>query len=148
MKQDDIDNELNSDKALTEALLGKEALNMLDVKIQEVPADYFNEFPNSVLKAIRSENSKTKIIQFGTFSKMAIAAAILLITATGYIFSDKILTNNNEIAIVNIEEITNEEIEKYVESNEIFVEVDWQSEIDNASTELEANYISLNNDTN
>ena len=148
MKQDDMHNELNSDKVLTEALLGKEALNMLDVKIQEVPADYFNEFPNSVLKAIRSENSKTKIIHFGTFSKIAIAAAILLITATGYIFSDKILTNNTEIAIVNIEEITNEEIEKYVESNEIFVEVDWQSEIDNASTELEANYISLNNDTN
>ena len=148
MKQDDIDNELNSDKALTEALLGKEALNMLDAKTQHVPADYFNEFPNSVLKAIRSENSKTNIIHFGTFSKIAIAAAILLITATGYIFSDKILTNNNEIAIVNIEEITNEEIEKYVESNEFFVEVDWQSEIDNASTELESNYILLKNDTN
>ena len=144
----DLDNELNSDKALAEALLGKEALNMLDAKIQEVPNDYFNEFPNSVLRAIRSENSKTKIIHIGTISKIAIAAAILLITATGYIFSDKILTNKNEIATVNIEEITNEEIEKYVESNEFFVEVDWQSEVDNASTEFESNYTPLNNDTN
>lgn len=148
MKQEDITNELNSDKALTEALLGKEALNMLDAKIQEVPTDYFNEFPDSVIQAIRSENSKTKIIHFSTFSKIAVAAAILLITATGYIFSDKILTNNNEIAIVNIEEITNVEIEKYVESNEFYAEVDWQNEIDNASTELESNYILLKNDTN
>ena len=148
MEQEDITNELNSDKALIEALLGKEALNMLEIKMQEVPADYFNEFPNSVLKAIRSENSETKIIRFSAFYKIAIAATILLITATGYIFSDKILTNNNEIAIVNIEEITNEEIEKYVESNEFYVEVDWQNEIDNTSTELESNYILLKNDTN
>ena len=39
-------------------------------------------------------------------------------------------------------------IQKYIESNEVFVEVDWQSEIDKASTDLELNYIPFNNDTN
>jgi hypothetical protein len=100
------------------------------------------------LQAIRAEKNKTKIIHFTAFRKIAIAAAVLLITATGYIFSDKILQNKNEIVIVVIEEIPNEEIQKYIESNEVFVEVDWQSEIDNASTDLELNYIPFNNDTN
>lgn len=148
MKQDDIDNELYSDKALTEALVGKEALKMLDAKIQEVPDHYFNEFPNTVLKAIHSEDSKTKIIQFGVFSKIAITATLLLIAATGYIYYEKILPKASEIASVNIQELTSEVIENYIESNEFFVEVDWQSEIDKSSAELEEQHIPLNKDTN
>lgn len=148
MEQEDIDIELLSDKATIEALLSKEALNNMDAKVQEVPSNYFNEFPNTVLQAIRAEKNKTKIIHFTAFKKIAIAAAVLLITATGYIFSDKILQNKNEIATVNIEEITSEEIESYVELNQLYAEADWQSEIDNTSPELELNYISSNNDTN
>jgi hypothetical protein len=148
MEQEDIDIELISDKAFIEALVSKEALNNMDAKVQEVPSNYFNEFPTAVLEKIRSEKNETKIIHFTAFRKIAIAAAVLLITTTGYIFSDKILQNKNEIVIVVIEEIPNEEIQKYIESNEVFVEVDWQSEIDNASTDLELNYIPFNNDTN
>ena len=145
---EDINIELISDKAIMEALVSKEALSSMDAKLQQVPPNYFDEFPTAVLEKIRSEKNKTKIIHFAAFRKIAIAAAVLLITATGYLFSDKILQNKNEIVIVAIEEIPNEEIQKYIESNEVFVEVDWQSEIDKASTDLELNYIPFNNDTN
>ncbi len=148
MEQEDINIELISDKAIMEALVSKEALSSMDAKLQQVPPNYFDEFPTAVLEKIRSEKNKTKIIHFAAFRKIAIAAAVLLITATGYLFSDKILQNKNEIVIVAIEEIPNEEIQKYIESNEVFVEVDWQSEIDKASTDLELNYIPYNNDTN
>ena len=148
MEQEEIDIELLSDKAFIEALVSKEALNKMDAKVQEVPSNYFNEFPNAVLQTIRAEKNKTKIIRFTAFKKIAIAAAVLLITATGYIFSDKIIQNKNETAIVNIEEITDEEIEHYVESNELYVEADWQSDIENSSIELKSNYTPLNNDTN
>lgn len=148
MEQEEIDIELLSDKAFIEALVSKEALNKMDAKVQEVPSNYFNEFPNAVLQTIRAEKNKTKIIRFTAFKKIAIAAAVLLITATGYIFSDKIIKNKNETAIVNIEEITDEEIEHYVESNELYVEADWQSDIENSSIELKSNYTPLNNDTN
>jgi hypothetical protein len=148
MEQEDINIELISDKAIMEALVSKEALSSMDAKLQQVPPNYFDEFPTAVLEKIRSEKNKTKIIHFAAFRKIAIAAAVLLITATGYLFSDKILQNKNEIVIVAIEEIPNEEIQKYIESNEVFVEVDWQSEIDKASTDLELNYIPFNNDTN
>ena len=148
MEQEDINIELISDKAIMEALVSKEALSSMDAKLQQVPPNYFDEFPTAVLEKIRSEKNKTKIIHFAAFRKIAIAAAVLLITATGYLFSDKILQNKNEIVIVAIEEIPNEEIQKYIESNEVFVEVDWQNEIDKASTDLELNYIPYNNDTN
>jgi hypothetical protein len=148
MEQEDIDIDLLSDKALMEALVSKEALSSMDAKLQQVPPNYFNEFPTAVLGKIRSGKNKTKIIHFAAFRKIAIAAAVLLITATGYLFSDKILENKNEIVIVTIEEIPNEEIQKYIESNEVFVEVDWQGEMDNASADLELNYKPLNNDTN
>jgi ActR/RegA family two-component response regulator len=148
MEQEDINIELISDKAIMEALVSKEALSSMDAKLQQVPPNYFDEFPTAVLEKIRSEKNKTKIIHFAAFRKIAIAAAVLLITATGYLFSDKILQNKNEIVIVAIEEIPNEEIQKYIESNEVFVEVDWQNEIDKASTDLELNYIPFNNDTN
>lgn len=148
MEQEAIDIELLSDKALIEALVSKEALNSMDSELQEIPPNYFDEFPNAVLQVIRAKKNKTKIIHFANFRKIAIAAAVLLIIATGYLFSNNILQNKNEIAIVNIEEITSEEIETYVESNNFFVEVDWQDEIDNSSTELEPKYTPLNNDTN
>jgi hypothetical protein len=146
--QEGINNELYAEQAMLEQLFSKAALKSMDAKIQEVPLNYFNEFPDSVLKKIRSENNKTKIIHFVAFKKMAIAAAVLIITATGYLFSDKTVQNNEEIAIVNIEAITNEEIEHYVESNELFVEVDWESGIDNSNIQLELNYTPLNKDSN
>ena len=98
MKQDVVDqegeyNELFAEQAMVEQLFSKEALNSLDAKTQDVPLNYFNEFPDSVLKKIRTENNKTKIIHFATFKKIAIAAAVLIITATGYIFSEKIVPN-------------------------------------------------------
>ena len=49
MEQEDIDIELLSDKATIETLLSKEALKNMDAKVQEVPSNYFNEFPNTVL---------------------------------------------------------------------------------------------------
>ena len=146
--QEGINNELYAEQAMVDQLFSKEVLNRINAQTQVVPLNYFNEFPDSVLKKIRSENNKTKIIHFVSFKKMAIAAAVLIITATGYLFSEKTVQNNEEIAIVNIEAITNEEIEHYVESNELFVEVDWESGIDNSNIQLELNYTPLNKDSN
>lgn len=146
--QDSINKEIIAEKAIVEQLLSKEALNALDKKSQLVPDNYFNEFPTSVMEAIRNENKKARLVRITYFRKLAIAAAFLLTAATGYIFYEKSFDNNNEPTIVKIQELSNEEIENYVESNDLFVEAYWQTEINNTSAELESNTISINDDTN
>lgn len=148
MEQKESNTELINDQALVETLIGLEALNTLNNSIKEVPDNYFETFPESMINTIRAKNNQAKIIRINSFKRIAVAAAILLITATGYIFYDKVLPNSPVQSMVQIQEITNEEIENYLETNEWFVEVDWQSEMDDSNDELASNYILTNNDTN
>ena len=148
MEQKESNTELINDQALVETLIGLEALNTLNHSIKEVPDNYFETFPESMINTIRAKNNQAKIIRINSFKRIAVAAAILLITATGYIFYDKVLPNSPVQSMVQIQEITNEEIENYLETNEWFVEVDWQSEMDDSNEELASNYILTNNDTN
>ena len=148
MEQKESNTELINDQALVESLIGLEALNTLNNSIKEVPDNYFEVFPESMINTIRAKNNTAKIIRINSFKHIAIAAALLLISATGYIFYEKVLPNNPIQSMVQIQEITNEEIENYLESNEWFVEVDWQSEMDDSNDELASNYMLTNNDTN
>ena len=148
MEQKKSDTELIHDQALVESITGLEALNTLNNRLKKVPDNYFEVFPESIINTIRAKNNQGKIIQINLFKRIAIAAALLLITATSYIFYEKVSQNSPLQSMVQIQEITNEEIENYLETNEWYVEADWQSEIDDSNDELIYSYILTNNDTN
>ena len=45
--------------------------------------------------------------------------------------------NNVELATINLVDIPNEEIESYINSNELIAEIDWQAEINKVSDNIE-----------
>ena len=139
--------ELNEDQALVENLFSKEAIAAFEQSIQTVPSDYFEHFPEQVLNTIRENNKKAKIIKLLPFLRVAIAASVLFVAATAYLFYNN-RPIENTMASISIQEVSNEEIEAYVYSNELIAEVDWQDELSKAGLDIEQPASLLNNDSN
>ena len=131
--------ELQADKIIIEEFLSKEALTHYNLSQLEVPNGYFENFPEKVLGQIKNNNSKqSKIYFMHDIGKLAIAAVFLCVIASAFIFINDRSKNNTELATINLVDIPNEEIESYINSNELIAEIDWQAEINKVSDNIEA----------
>ena len=149
MEQNHLHNELENDQKLAEQLFSKESLSQFNESKVEAPHFYFENFSARVLNKIDQSNpSKAKIFTLSRFSKYAVAATLLLAVATTFIITNNSLrpeTSDVKVADINIQEISNEEIEAYVNDNESLAEVDWQSELSKYSNHVDP--INGSNDT-
>ena len=149
MEQNHLQNELENDQKLAEQLLSKESLSQFNESTMEAPHFYFENFSARVLNKINENHQgKTKIFTLSRFSKYAVAATLILAVATTFIISNKSLQpeiTDTKIADITIQEISNEEIEAYVNDNESIAEVDWQSELSKYSNHVD--FVNGSNDT-
>lgn len=140
MNNEPIDSTLKEDKAMMEQLLSTEALSQFDAAMHEVPAGYFEQFPESILLKIKA-TAKPTSAKFFTIGRLSMAAAVLLIIASTFIFVQKNKTDN-QIATIAIHEIPISEMEAYVNNNEWIADVDVQSEINKIETNFETGSLS------
>jgi hypothetical protein len=144
MENNEQQNSLQEDKDLVEGLFSKEALMQFEENQMQSSASFFENQQATILKAVGKKKAATLMI--GQWGKLAIAASLLAMVATAYIFMKEDPQSSSTVQYVKIEEIPSDEIENYVNNNELIAEIDWASEI-NEEAEIfeEAN---LNNTTN
>jgi hypothetical protein len=138
MEQKKINTTLEEDQLMVERLFSKEALANYDKSASSVPASYFETFPEKLQNRIA--NNKPKIFFLTPIGKMAIAAALLLVVASTFIFLNKGVDKNLELSSLTIQDISNDEIEAYVDANEWMVDIDWSSEAFKPDAEAEHFY--------
>ena len=138
MEQKKINTSLEEDQLMAERLFSKEALANYDKSASSVPASYFETFPEKLQNRIA--NNKPKIFFLTPIGKMAIAAALLLVVASTFIFLNKGVDKNLELSSLTIQDISNDEIEAYVDANEWMVDIDWSSEAFKPDAEAEHFY--------
>jgi hypothetical protein len=138
MEQKKIDTTLEDDQLMVEHLFSKEALANYDKSASSVPASYFETFPEKLQNRIA--NNKPKIFFLTPIGKMAIAAAFILVVASTFIFLNSNVDKNLALSSLTIQDISNDEIEAYVDANEWMAEIDWQSEAFKPDTEAEQFY--------
>ena len=141
MEQKKIDTTLEDDQLMVERLFSKEALANYDKSASSVPASYFETFPEKLQNRIA--NNKPKIFFLTPIGKMAIAAAFILVVASTFIFLNSSTDNNLELSTITINDISNDEIEAYVDANEWMADIDWHSEAYKSESDL----IQLNADS-
>jgi hypothetical protein len=148
MENSEKDISLREDKALVEALFSKESLMQFNENQQQSNDSFFEQQQASILKAIGQQ--KARIIIFGKYGKIAVAASILAIIATSYLYIQASKQSTVTVEYVKIEDIPSEEIENYVNANELIAEIDWSTEIDEAAEMFDETTININSnkDTN
>jgi len=148
MENSEKDISLREDKALVEALFSKESLMQFNENQQQSNDSFFEQQQASILNAIGQQ--KARIIIFGKYGKIAVAASILAIIATSYLYIQASKQSTATVEYVKIEEIPSEEIENYVNANELIAEIDWSTEIDEAAEIFDETIININSnkDTN
>ena len=148
MENSEKDISLREDKALVEALFSKESLMQFNENQQQSNDSFFEQQQASILKAIGQQ--KARIIIFGKYGKIAVAASILAIIATSYLYIQASKQSTATVEYVKIEDIPSEEIENYVNANELIAEIDWSTEIDEAAEMFDETTININSnkDTN
>jgi hypothetical protein len=120
-----------------------EALKSFDSKTKQVPAGYFDQFEMDLMQQIKVEGQapqKARIVNlFLNQKKYLVAASLLFAIATGYLVFNNARNTNDAIAkveIIDIETLPDELIEAYVNNNELVAEVEWNSAIEAAGTNL------------
>jgi hypothetical protein len=148
MENSEKDISLREDKALVEALFSKESLMQFNENQQQSNDSFFEQQQASILNAIGQQ--KARIIIFGKYGKIAVAASILAIIATSYLYIQASKQSTVTVEYVKIEDIPSEEIENYVNANELIAEIDWSTEIDEAAEMFDETTININSnkDTN
>ena len=109
---------------------------------------FFEQQQASIIKAIGQQ--KARIIIFRKYGKIAVAASILAIIATSYLYIQASKQSTATVEYVKVEDIPSEEIENYVNANELIAEIDWSTEIDEAAEMFDETTININSnkDTN
>jgi hypothetical protein len=132
----DIENE-----SISKAL--EEALKSFDSKTKQVPVGYFDQFEMNLMQQIKVEEQapqKARIVNlFLNQKKYLVAASLLFAIATGYLFFNKAENTNDAIAkveTIDIETLSDELIEAYVNYNELVAEVEWNSAIEATGNNL------------
>jgi hypothetical protein len=138
MEQKKIDTALEDDKLMVEQLFSKEALVNYDKSASNVPASYFETFPEKLQQRIT--NNKPKVFFLTPIGKMAIAAIFIFVVSSTFIFLNSSLDKNLTLSAISIQDISNDEIEAYVNANEWIADIDWQSEEFKPDTEIEQFY--------
>jgi hypothetical protein len=121
----------------------EEALKNFGSKTKQVPAGYFDQFELDVMQKIKAEKQaplKARIVSlFSNQKKYLVAASLLFAIVTGSLFLNKVENKNAseaKVAMIDIETLPDELIEAYVKNNELVAEVEWNSAIEAAGTNL------------
>jgi len=126
----------------------EEALKSFEAKTKQAPLGYFDQFELDLMQKIKAKGQapqKACIVNlFLNERKYLVAASLLFAIATGYLFFTKAENTTTQIAkveMIEIETLPYELIEAHVNNNEHIAEVEWNSAIETAGTNL----ISSNN---
>ncbi len=148
--QDNIGNSLEQDRAWAESLLNKQSLSELNASKTEAPIHYFESFPDKLMSRIANEKREklekknAKIFFLPSFmqpmNRWAVAAAFIIIVGGSFIFLNNATYKKIESSIVasniNLQEISIEEIETYVDANEWIAEIDVQAQMQKENAKL------------
>jgi len=127
MEQKKIDTTLENDKLMVERLFSKSALDNYEKSTSNLPASYFEAFPEKLQQRIA--NNKPKVFFLTPIGKMAIAAMLILVVASTFIFLNTSMDKNVAFSSITMQDISNDEIEAYVDANEWIADIDWQSDV-------------------
>ena len=121
----------------------EEALKSFDTKTNQVPAGYFDQFELDLMQKIKAQKQGPKrapiVTLFLAHKKYLVAASLLFAIVTGSLFINKTENTNHSIVkveTIEIENLPDELIEAYVNNNELVAEVEWNSAIEAAGTNL------------
>jgi len=121
----------------------EEALKSLDTKTKQLPAGYFDQFELDLMQKIKAQKQGPKrapiVTLFLEHKKYLVAASLLFAIVTGSLFINKAENTNDSIVnveTIEIENLPDELIEAYVNNNELVAEVEWNSAIEAAGTNL------------
>ena len=121
----------------------EEALKSFDSKTKQVPVGYFDQFEMNLMQQIKVEEQapqKARIVNlFLNQKKYLVAASLLFAIVTGSLFINTAEKTNDAIAkveTIDIETLSDELIEAYVNNNKLVAEVEWNSAIEAAGTNL------------
>ena len=148
--QDNIGNSLEQDRAWAESLLNKQNLSQFNLSTTEAPIHYFESFPDQLMNRIESEKRQklekknAKIFFLPSFmqplNRLAIAAAFIIVVGGSFIFLNNSVSKKMQAGIVvndiSIQELSNEEIESYVDANEWIAEIDVQAQMQKENSKL------------
>ena len=121
---------LNQDQAWVESIIKKDHLNRFNLTNTDAPFNYFESFPDQIMKRIQSEKNNTtntssvKIFFINHYAKMAVAASFIILIIGAYIFNNTTMKKET-LTTVSIQEIPNEEMTNYVINNEAIAELDF-----------------------
>ena len=147
---DNTGNSLEQDRAWAESLLNKQSLSELNASMTEAPIHYFESFPDKLMSRIANEKREklekknAKIFFLPSFmqpmNRWAVAAAFIIIVGGSFIFLNNATYKKIESSMVasniNLQEISIEEIETYVDANEWIAEIDVQAQMQKENTKL------------
>ena len=147
---DNTGNSLEQDRAWAESLLNKQSLSELNASKTEAPIHYFESFPDKLMSRITNEKREklekknAKIFFLPSFmqplNRLAIAAAFIIVVGGSFIFLNNDAYKKIESSIVasniNLQEISIEEIETYVDANEWIAEIDVQAQMQKENAKL------------
>jgi predicted house-cleaning NTP pyrophosphatase (Maf/HAM1 superfamily) len=116
----------------------------------EAPLNYFESFPDQLMNRIESEKRQklekknAKIFFLPSFmqplNRLAIAAAFIIVVGGSFIFLNNSVSKKTQAGIVandiSIQELSNEEIESYVDANEWIAEIDVQAQMQKENSKL------------
>ena len=147
---DNTGNSLEQDRAWAESLLNKQSLSELNASKTDAPIHYFESFPDKLMSRIANEKREklekknAKIFFLPSFmqpmNRWAVAAAFIIIVGGSFIFLNNATYKKIESSIVasniNLQEISIEEIETYVDANEWIAEIDVQAQMQKENAKL------------
>lgn len=148
--QDNIGNSLEQDRAWAESLLNKQSLSELNASKTDVPIHYFESFPDKLMSRIANERleklekKNAKIFFLPSFmqpiNRWAVAAAFIIVVGGSFIFLNNSVSKKTQASIVandiSLQELSNEEIESYVDANEWIAEIDVQAQMQKENVKL------------
>ena len=148
--QDNIGNSLEQDRAWAESLLNKQSLSELNASKTEAPIHYFESFPDKLMSRIANERleklekKNAKIFFLPSFmqpiNRWAVAAAFIIVVGGSFIFLNNSVSKKTQASIVandiSLQELSNEEIESYVDANEWIAEIDVQAQMQKENSKL------------
>jgi len=121
----------------------EEALKSFDTKTKQLPAGYFDQFELDLMQKIKAQKQGPKrapiVTLFLEHKKYLVAASLLFAIVTGSLFIYKAENTNDSfvnVETIEIENLPDELIEAYVHNNELVAEVEWNSAIEAAGTNL------------
>ena len=133
---------LEQDQQWVESIVKKDHLNRFNLTNTDAPFNYFETFPDQIMKRIQLEKNKTtnssavKIFFINHYAKMAVAASFIILIVGAYMFNNTTM-KMEPLTTVSIQEIPNEEMTNYVNTYEAIAELDFDLIIKKENASLE-----------